>query len=239
MKTVLITGAAKGIGAATARLFDKNGYAVAITYLTSAGEAETLCAKLTNARAYLCDISNPATARKTVDAVVSDFGSIDICVNNAAVSHYGLLSDMSDEDVKRILDVNVFGTLNIIRAVQQYMVSRKSGVITNISSIWGITGASCEVLYSTAKAAIIGLTKALAKELGPSGIRVNAVAPGFVKTDMTRGFSDEDVAAFCAETPLGRIALPEEIAEAVYFISSSKANFVTGQVISPNGGVVM
>ena len=237
-KTVLITGASRGIGAACAELFAENGYNVIINYASSSEKAEALAAK-TGGTAIRCDVSDPASVEKMVSDIIDKYGKIDVLVNNAGISVTGVFDLVSDEDAKRIFDVNVFGTLNCTKKVIPYMLKRKYGKIINISSMWGQTGGSCEVHYSATKAAIIGFTKALAKEVGASGINVNCVAPGMIMTDMTACYTDEEVEEIKEEIPLGRCGDPRDIAETVLFLASEKASFITGQVIGVNGGMVI
>lgn len=243
MKTVLITGASKGIGAATAIMFAQSGYNVIINYNSSA-ESALLIEKSLNsngfsALSYMADVSKTNDVNRMVYDVIDKFGHIDVLINNAGVAQQKLFTDITDSDWNTIIDVNLTGTFNCCRAVVPHMVSRKSGCIINTSSIWGITGASCEVHYSAAKAGIIGLTKALAKELGPSGIRVNCVAPGVINTRMNADLSVEDISSLADETPLGRLGTADEIASTSLFLASEAAQFITGQVISPNGGIVI
>ena len=167
------------------------------------------------------------------------FGDIDILINNAGIAQQKVFLDISERDWERIFDVNVKGVYNCIKEVLPDMLKKKEGKIINISSIWGISGASCEVHYSASKAAVIGLTKALAKELGPSKIKVNCVSPGVIKTDMISDFSYEDIEMLKYNTPLGEIGKPEDIAKIVYFLTSDDSNFITGQIISPNGGFII
>ncbi len=241
MKTVFVTGGARGIGRAVCRRFAQEGYAVAIQYHASAEAAHSLLQELTrlgcDAMALQSDIAQRAQITASIEAALRAWGGIDVLVNNAGVALTGLLQDNTDEQLERLFGVNLFGTLYAIQSVLPSMIRRQSGSIVNLSSIWGITGASCEAAYSASKAAVIGLTKALAQEVGPSGITVNCVAPGVIDTDMNARLSQEDRAALCAETPLGRLGSPEEAAEAVYYLAT--AGFVTGQVLSPNGGLVV
>ena len=237
-KTVLVTGASRGIGAACAEIFAENGFNVIINYNNSKEKAEALAEK-TGGLAYKCDVSDPATAGKMVEDVIQKYGKIDVLVNNAGISVTGVFDLVPDEDAKRLFDINVFGTLNCSKKVLPYMLKRKYGKIINISSMWGQTGASCEVHYSAAKAAVIGFTKALAKEVGASGINVNCVAPGMIMTDMTSCYTDEEVEEIKEEIPLGRCGDPHDIAETVFFLASEKASFITGQVIGVNGGMVI
>ncbi len=243
MKTVLITGASRGIGRATARKFAKMGYNVAINYNNSKAEAEELCAEIRenggSAQIFQADVSKKTEAESMIVEINSVFGDIDVLVNNAGIApKQGLFTDMSDDVIRKVFDVNVFGTMECSRAVVPQMVKNKSGRIINVSSIWGVCGGSCEVLYSSTKAAIIGFTKALAKELAPSGINVNCVAPGFVETDMNQHLTDEEKSAFCEDVPLGRIAKPEEIADVIFFLASDESGYITGQTIVADGGYI-
>lgn len=242
-KTVLITGASKGIGAATAILFAEKGYNVILNYNSSAESALLLEHSLKDngysALAYPADVSKSNDVARMVNDVISRFGKIDVLINNAGIAQQKLFTDISDSDWDKMVSVNLTGTFNCCRAVVPYMVREKRGCIINTSSVWGMTGASCEVHYSAVKAGIIGLTKALAKELGPSGIRVNCVAPGVIGTRMNSGLSVEDLANLADETPLGRIGKTQEVAATSLFLASDDAEFITGQVISPNGGFVI
>lgn len=242
-KTVLVTGASRGIGYETAKLFAKNGYNVAINYNNNREPAITLLNELLEAKysamVVQADVSSKEQVDSMINAVNKQFGDIDILVNNAGIAKQRLFTDISVEEWDNMFDVNVKGMFLCCKGVLPAMIRNKSGKIINISSIWGITGASCEVLYSTTKAAVIGLTKALAKELGPSGIQVNCVAPGVIDTDMN---SDLDEAAFkdlMDQTPLGIIGKCIDVAETIAFLAQDKANFITGQVISPNGGFLI
>ena len=241
--TVLVTGGSGGIGAQMCKNFASAGYKVAINYFKSETAAQELATEIIHeggkAKAYKADISDPSAVKKMVLDVISDFGGVDVLINNAAVSMQGLLTDMTDKDYERIMGINVKGTFNVTRAVLPGMIRRKNGAIINISSMWGQTGASCEVIYSASKAAIIGFTKALAKEVGPSGIRVNCVAPGVIDTPMNVEHSEETMQQLADETPLCRIGTPKEIADTAMFLASDKASFVTGQIIGVNGGFVI
>jgi len=208
-KTVLITGASKGIGAATAILFARKGYNVVINYNNSY-ESASLLARSLSANGYSVMTHKANVANKLeVDLMVKEtlykYGSLDILVNNAGIAHQGLITETDEIDFDNIINVNLKGVFNCCKAVTPSMVSRQSGRIINISSMWGQVGASCEVAYSAAKAGVIGLTKALAKELAPSGITVNCIAPGLIDTNMNANLSVEDVAAFVEDIPLGRI----------------------------------
>ena len=242
-RTVLITGASRGIGAATARAFAAEGYSVAINYLKSGDSAEALKAEISErggyAEIFRADVADAASVNDMIRAVINKFGKIDVLVNNAGIAEQRLFTDITSVAWDRMISVNLTGVFNCIKAVLPGMISRKSGKIVNVSSIWGITGASCEVHYSAAKAAVIGLTKALAKEVGPSNIQVNCVAPGVIDTEMNASLTEADRMAITEETPLGRIGTAEEVASAILYLASPKAGFITGQVLSPNGGVVI
>lgn len=237
-KTVWITGGSRGIGAASVRLFAAKGWQVAFTYLNSKSAANAL-AEETGARAIRADGAESAQVNTACQTILDTFGHIDALVNNAGIAAQQLLTDMTDEDWHKIMRVNLDSVFYCSRAVIPHMVQRKSGSIVNLSSIWGIAGASCEAAYSASKAGIIGLTKALAKELGLSGIRVNCVAPGVVATEMNANLDEETLAALKEETPLNTIGTPEDIAQAIYFLASNSSKFITGQVLSPNGGIVI
>ncbi len=243
-KTVIITGAAKGIGRAIATTFAYSGYNVCINYNTSENEAKELCAELAkngcNVIIYKADITNRKEVDNMVEYVIGTFGNIDVLINNAGISEYKLFIDINEEDLQRMLNVNIMGTFNMTQSVlKKSMLPRKDGTIINISSIWGMVGASLEVAYSTSKAAIIGMSKALAKELAPSNITVNVVAPGAISTDMLATLSDEDMKVLEEEIPLGKIGKVEDVAATVKFLASYEARYITGQVISPNGGLVI
>lgn len=241
----LVTGASRGIGAAIARALAANGHPVAINYLHSQNAAETLADELNRnygqgcAVALKADISDAAQASLLAEEAERLLGPIGILVNNAGIAQQKLLTDFTAEEWDRIFAVNVKGMFLTCKAVLPGMIRRRQGSIINLSSIWGITGASCEVPYSAAKAAVIGFTKALAKETGPSQIRVNCVAPGVILTDMNSALSPETLDGLREETPLERLGLPEDIAEAVLFLAEEKARFITGQILSPNGGIVI
>ena len=238
MKTVLITGASRGIGAACARKFAAEGCRVAINYSQSRQQAEALAEEL-GGIAVRADVADPVQVQKMVDTVLDKFCQLDILVCNAGVSHVGLLSDMTDAEWRRIFAVNVDGVFHCCRAVIPHFVHRKSGRIVTVSSMWGQVGASCEAAYSASKAAVIGLTRALAKELGPSGITANCVAPGVIDTDMTRALSEQDLATLREETPLERLGTAAQVADAVWFLCGGQSEFITGQVLGVNGGLVI
>jgi len=243
-KTVLITGGSRGIGAATAIYFAKCGFDVAINYLSRTEDAQNVYDAVTalGRRAALlkADIANPEEATKMVQAAKDALGTIGVLVNNAGIAKQALFTDVTYEEWNRLFSVNVGGMLNVTRAALPYMLHEKNGAIINLSSVWGICGASCEVHYSAAKAAIIGATKALAKELAPSNIRVNCVAPGVIDTEMNAQLTEEDIAQLKEETPLGKIGTAEDVAKTIYFLASDELSpFTTGQIISPNGGFLI
>lgn len=243
MSTVLITGASRGIGTQCALTFAREGYDVALNYCRSEEKARELVREIealgVRACAVQADVADSMQVKRMFETVRAELGTVDVLVNNAGVAHVGLLTDMTDDEWRRVIDTDLSGTFYCCREALSDMIRAHSGVIVNIASMWGEVGASCEAAYSAAKAGVIGLTKALAKEVGPSGVRVNAVSPGVVMTDMMAGFSDEDVAALKEETPLIQLGSPEDIADAVIFLASEKARFITGQVLSVNGGMVI
>jgi len=237
MKSVLITGGSRGIGESMVRLFCERGYRVAFTYKNSDKEASAL-ENDTGALAIKADSESPEDISRAIKCAEERNGEIDILINNASVSSISLITDVSLEEWNRVMNTAVTAAFLYTKGVLPQMIKKKQGRIINITSMWGIVGASCEVHYSTAKAALIGFTKALAKEVGPSGITVNAIAPGVVKTDMNKALSKEDLDSLCEETPLGRMAEPREIAEAALFLASEKAAFITGDVMNISGGFI-
>ena len=243
LKTVLITGGATGIGKACAKEFANLGYRVAICYNQSADEAVLLKSELISmgcdAECFRADLTNHDSANNLVNAVAVRFGSIDVLVNNAGISQQKLFTDITIDDWNRMMSVNVTTVFNVTHAVVPYMVNKKWGRIINISSMWGVTGASCEVHYSASKAAVIGLTKALSKELAPSGVLVNAVAPGAIDTKMNDNLLESDKIALCEEIPLGRFGTATEVAKSVAFLVSDEASYITGQILGVNGGLVI
>ncbi len=238
MKTVLINGGSRGIGAAAVRAFCKAGYAVAFTYLHSEEEAKKLSQEC-GALAIKADSSSSAEVRAAVERAFFALSHIDVLVNNAAISLFSLFTDITDEDFARIFAVNVNGPFYYTKAVLPDMIKRKAGRIINISSIFGQSGASCEVHYSATKAALIGLSRALAKEVGPSGITVNCIAPGVIDTDMNRRLDEQTKRELCEGTPLGRMGTPGEVAEAILYLAGENASFITGQVLTVDGGFLL
>lgn len=237
-KAAIITGASRGIGKAAAYALAKEGYIPIINYLKNRESAEKIVEEI-GGMAYCADISDREAVKKMVEDAYNKYGGIDVLVNNAGISASGLFTDITPEQEQHIIDVDIKGVFNCARYAVPYMVKAKKGRIINISSMWGQVGASCEVHYSAAKAAVIGFTKALAKELGPSGITVNCIAPGVIMTDMNACYSSEELNMLKEETPLQRLGTAEDIAEAVRFLVSDNASFITGQILGINGGFVM
>lgn len=238
MKTAIVTGGAKGIGAAIVKRLVSDGYRVALCYNSSAEKAEVLCSEADgNCRAYKLDITDSNAVKSVFADIENNYGEISVLVNNAGIAEQALFTDITDGMWHRMIETNLSGTFYCCRAVLPYMIHRKNGKIINISSIWGEIGGSCEVHYSAAKAGIIGMTKALAKEVGPSGITVNCVSPGVILTDMTSHFDEQTMSELKSETPLNRIGTPEDVAGAVAFLASSNADFITGQDVAVNGGM--
>ena len=233
MKKALVTGGCGGIGLEICRQFAADGYYVYVNYAHSREKAELL-ADAVGGEAVCFDVADKNAVRSFFTS-----HSIDLLVNNAGVSVIDLFTSVSDEQAERIMGINLIGAMNCARAALPYMISRKSGCIINIASMWGQCGASCEVDYSASKAGMIGFTKALAKEVAPSGIRVNSVSPGFIMTEMNSHFTDEDLELIREDIPLGIFGKPEHIADAVSFLASDKAEYITGQVLAVNGGMVI
>lgn len=233
-KTGLVTGGAGGIGSAICRALAADGWQVLVAYHHSAEAAEALAGEIGGAAVY-ADLTVP----EEVDALFERAGGVDLLVNNAGISRYGLLTDLSYRDWRELFRVNADAVFLCCRAAIPYMVHRKRGSILNISSMWGQTGGSCEVGYSASKAAVIGLTKALAKELAPSGIRVNCIAPGVIRTRMLEGFTEAELEALRLETPLERLGTPEDVGNLAAFLASDRAGFITGQIVGLNGGFVI
>lgn len=243
-RAVLITGASRGIGAAVARRFAREGWRVGVNYRTSRGRAEALAAEIAAAGGQTAllpgDVSDPAQAAALVRAAEEQLGPLDALVCNAGVAlPQQLLTDTTDEQWRQVMGVDLDGVFYTLRAAVPGFVLRQRGAIVTVSSMWGVTGGSCEVAYSAAKAGVIGLTKALAKEEGPSGITVNCVAPGVIDTDMMAAFTAEDKAALAEETPVGRLGSADEVAQLLVFLAGESAGYITGQVFGVNGGLVI
>lgn len=243
-RCVLITGASRGIGAAAARHMAARGWAVAVHYNHSEEKAQALVEELrtTGAQAVAVggDVSDPEQADALVAQAEGELGQLDALVCSAGIAlPQQLLTDTTTDQWRQVMGVDLDGVFYVVKAAVPGMVRRKSGSIVTISSMWGVTGGSCEAPYSAAKAGIIGLTQALAKELGPSGIRVNCVAPGVIATEMNGHLTQEDMAALEDETPLGRIGQPEEVAQAIHFLAGEESSFITGQVLRVDGGMVI
>ena len=238
---VLITGGSRGIGAAAVRAFAAQGANVAFTYHTNQTAAEALVRELRPAcvTAIPCDAADPAQVREAVRQAEAAVGPLTVLVCNAGIAQSKLFTDLTDEDWRRMMGVDLDGPFYFSRAILPGMIRRKYGRILFVSSMWGQTGGSCEVHYSAAKAGVIGLCKALAKEEGPSGITVNCVAPGVIDTDMMACYTPEDKAALAEETPVGRLGTAEEIAQTLVFLAGKNAGYITGQVIGQNGGLVI
>lgn len=237
-QTVLITGASRGIGRECAAAFAEAGYNVAAVYLNSREAAEELREK-TGCEIFRCDVRDHFEAKKVCDAAAEKFGGIDVLVNNAGIAEQALFSDITEKMWDNMFDVNVKGVYNFTHAALPFMIHEKYGRIINISSMWGQTGGSCEVHYSAAKAAVIGLTKALAKETGLSGITVNCIAPGVIDTDMNAHLTPDIIDELRDETPVNRIGTPYDIARTALFLADERAGFITGQIIGVNGGIVI
>ena len=244
MSKVLITGASRGIGAAAARLFAQRGWDVAVNFNSSQDKAQALVRELSGlgvgAVPIQADVADPAQAERLVRESEAALGPLDAVVCNAGVAlPQQLLTDTTPDQWRRVMSVDLDGVFYTLRAAVPGMVRRRQGAIVTVSSMWGAAGGSCEAPYSAAKAGVIGLTKALAKELGPSGIRVNCVAPGVIDTAMNGHLSPKELAALGAEAPLCRIGRPEEVAQAIYFLASDQASYITGQVLPVDGGMVI
>mgnify|MGYP005840244391 CR=1 FL=1 len=242
-KVAIVTGASRGIGRAISLELARRGATVVVNYHTNEAAAQEVVAEIERAGgralAIRADVSQPEEARRLVDAATETFGQVDILVNNAGVTRDTLLMRMSEEDWDLVLDTNLKGAFNCIKAAARTMVRRRFGRIINITSVAGLSGNVGQANYCAAKAGLIGLTKAVAKELGPRNITVNAVAPGFVETDMTAGLPQDLKDTAIRMTPLGRAGRPEDIAKAVAFLASDEAAFITGQILSVDGGMVM
>ncbi len=232
MSTVVITGGSRGIGAAAVELFSTKGYRVFFLYEKNHAAAEAVSQK-TGATGICCDVADGAAVR----AAFQRIGDVDLLICNAGICHYGLMSQMPEADWDRSFDVNVKGIYHCVNAAMPSFLQKQSGCILTVSSMWGQTGASCEAAYSATKGAVIALTKALAQELGPSGIRVNCICPGVILTDMCASVSPETLAQMAQDTPVGRNGTAEDVAKAMEYLAN--ADFVTGQILPVNGGYVI
>ena len=241
-KSVIITGASRGIGKACALIFAENGYDLLLCYQSREEEAKAVAREAeafgVRAKVFQMNMESLSDCHRTVAKAMMEFGGIDALVCNAGISLPVLFTQTTEEEYDRVFSVNTKGVFFLSQAAAKEMISAGKGAIVNVSSMWGVAGASGEVAYSASKAAVIGLTKALAKELAPSGIRVNCVAPGVTDTEMNACYDEDAMAALSERTPLGRIADPREIAEAIFFLASEKASFITGQTLTADGGFI-
>ena len=238
-RCVLISGGDRGIGAAAAQAFYAAGYRVAVLYHQNAEAAARLEKALPGCTVVQCDVASRASCELAFHTVEQALGHVDVLVCNAGIAQQKLFTDITPEEWQRMLDVNLSGAFHLCQLALPGMIHRKAGRILTVSSMWGQTGGSCEVHYSAAKAGLIGLTKALAKEEGPSGVTVNCVAPGVIDTDMMAAFTAEDKAALAEETPVGRLGTAEEVAKLLVFLAGEDAGYITGQVFGVNGGLVI
>ena len=237
MQTILVSGGSRGIGRAAVEELARAGKCVSFLYEKNEDAAREV-ARLTGAFPIRCDVSDPDRVKAAADEARRRMGKIEGLVCSAGVALKGLFTDVTPEAWRRLCGVNLDGQIYLIQNVLPKMISRKSGSVVTLSSVWGVQGASCEAHYSAAKAAIIGLTKALAKEVGPSGVRVNCVCPGVIDTDMNADLTEADRAVLCESTPLGRLGTPEEVAKAIAFLLSDDAGFITGQILGVDGGFI-
>ena len=236
MKNILISGGSRGIGAALVKGLSADGHRVAFLYYHHSAAAEQVAAE-SGALPICCDVANPDAVKAAVSVARLEFGGrIDAIINNAGVSHIGLSRDISDADWQNVINTNLSGAMYMTREVQGDMIAQGCGRIINIGSMWGKTGASCEVAYSASKAGLRGLTMALAKELGPSHITVNCIEPGFIDTEMNKNLDEETRASLVNDTPVGRIGTPEDVLNAARFFLSDAADFITGQCLGVDGG---
>ncbi|MBR3868630.1 MAG: SDR family oxidoreductase [Clostridia bacterium] len=242
-RIAVVTGGASGIGEAIVRALCRDGFAVAINYNRSEAQAfalaSELCAEGSNVITIKADVASSQQTDEMMKTVKQILGAPEVLVNNSGIAQQKLLTDITDGDWNAMIGVNLTGVFNTCRAVLPFMIHKKKGKIINISSMWGQVGASCEAHYSASKAGVIGLTKALAQEVAPSGITVNCVAPGAIETKMMSSFSQEDIKNLCEEIPMGRLGSPDEIANVVAFLASDGASYITGQIIGVNGGMVV
>jgi 3-oxoacyl-[acyl-carrier-protein] reductase len=233
-KVAIVSGGSRGIGASIVETLASSGFDVVLNYRFSADNANDIASKFSNVVTFQADVSDHAQVKSLVDFTISKFGRIDLLVNNAGIDFINTLSDTSDSDFDTVLRNNLYSAFYLSKEVSPYMINAKSGLIINISSIWGIVGASCEMAYSVSKAGLDAMTKSLAKELGPSNIRVNSIAPGIIDTDMNSFLSKEELSEIVNDIPLERIGLPSDVADTVLFLD--KNSYITGQVIQVTGG---
>lgn len=233
-KVAIVSGGSRGIGASIVETLASSGFNVVLNYRFSADKANDIASKFSNVVTFQADVSDHAQVKSLVDFTISKFGHIDLLVNNAGIDFINTLSDTSDSDFDKVLKNNLYSAFYLSKEVSPYMINAKSGLIINISSIWGIVGASCEMAYSVSKAGLDAMTKSLAKELGPSNIRVNSIAPGIIDTDMNSFLSKEELSEIVNDIPLERIGLPSDVADTVLFLE--KNSYITGQVIQVTGG---
>lgn len=233
-KVAIVSGGSRGIGASIVETLASSGFDVVLNYRFSADKANNIASKFSNVVTFQADVSDHAQVKTLIDFTISKFGRIDLLVNNAGIDFINTLSDTSDSDFDKVLKNNLYSAFYLSKEVSPYMINAKSGLIINISSIWGIVGASCEMAYSVSKAGLDAMTKSLAKELGPSNIRVNSIAPGIIDTDMNSFLSKEELSEIVNDIPLERIGLPSDVADTVLFLE--KNSYITGQVIQVTGG---
>ena len=237
MKTAIVTGASRGIGREIAKELSKQGIKVIANYNKSEEQAKKLKEENPEIDIFKADVSKRNEVKQMVEYTLNKYGKIDILINNAGIAETKLFTDVTDEDWNNIINTNLYSAFCVTQEVLPNMIHNKNGCIINISSIWGIVGSSCETIYSISKAGIDSMTKSLAKELGPSNIRVNSIAPGFIDTDMKKQYSEQDIEAIKEDIPLGKLGLPENISKCVNWLIED--NYTTGQIISVNGGWVI
>ena len=237
MKTAIVTGASRGIGREIAKELAKQGIKVIANYNKSDQQAKELQKEIPEIDIFKADVSKRNEVKQMVEYTINKYGKIDILINNAGIAETKLFTDVTDEDWNKIINTNLYSAFCVTQEVLPNMIHNKNGCIINISSIWGLVGSSCETIYSISKAGIDSMTKSLAKELGPSNIRVNSIAPGFIDTDMNKQYTKEDIEAIKEDIPLGKLGLPSNISKCVNWLIED--NYTTGQIISVNGGWVI